>query len=270
LGTPWAPLLLEGALIAAALRLLHAFGLRVGTGTRGLVASLGLVLTLGFTAWLLAMVTFILLADKVMDHTTHDLDLATLHWLRTFHTSTLENAANLASTFGSEVLVGLWVLLVSVLGFQRRWSDAAGLAIVMLGASSFHLLLKLTLQRPPPEVSPGVIVAQSFSFPSGHAAAAAALYGYLSILAWQRWHGWRRYFIVLFMASLIVAVGLSRLFLGYHYLTDVIAGWIAGFLWADSVALSTALLRRHQTRRDAESSTVEPLADVVGAPQGAH
>jgi membrane-associated phospholipid phosphatase len=247
------------------LRWLYALGFRIGTGTKGLIASLGLVLALGFAAGLIALVGFVALASEVMEHETQQVDLAALIWIRQSQSPALDVVARATSALGSEVLIGVWILLLIGLAFQRQMSAAAGLATVTIGASLLNSILKGIIQRARPEPLAGIIPAQAFSFPSGHAMTAAAFYGYLAILAWRRWHGWRRNVAVAGLAGLVLAISLSRVYLGVHYITDVIAGCIAGLLWADAVALSAALLRRRLDWGLHTPAAAEPLAEVAGA-----
>ncbi len=238
----------------------------MGSGTWGLISSLGLVLALGFAAGFMALVGFVLLASEVMEQETQHVDLAVLTWLHRFESPTLDTAARLASALGSEVLFALAVLLLVVLALRSEWSAAAGLATVLVGVWTLNSLLKQIIQRARPEPLAGIIPAQAFSFPSGHAMVSTAFYGYLAIVAWRRWRGWRRVATVATLATLILVISLSRIYLGAHYLTDVIAGWIAGFLWADAVALATALLRRRRLSAELGVTSGAPLISAAGVP----
>jgi hypothetical protein len=80
-----------------------------------------------------------------------------------------------------------------------------------------------------------VIPAQAFSFPSGHAMVSMAFYCFLAYVSWRVLRGWQRAAWAAGLLLLVLLVGLSRLYLGVHYLTDVAAGYLAGFIWADAV-----------------------------------
>jgi undecaprenyl-diphosphatase len=97
--------------------------------------------------------------------------------------------------------------------------------------------VKVLVDRPRPTFADPVATARGLSFPSGHAMAVAVNYGalllvYLPALARR----WKRVATIVAM-TIVVAVGVSRLVLGVHYVTDVLGGWLLGLAW---LALSTA------------------------------
>ncbi len=94
--------------------------------------------------------------------------------------------------------------------------------------------MKLLVARPRPPLADARIVADGFSFPSGHATVCAMLYGTLAYLLLRQIRAWPlivRAAVAVFTALLIFAIGLSRIYLGVHYPSDVLAGWTAGALW---------------------------------------
>lgn len=127
---------------------------------------------------------------------------------------------------------GLWIIL-PVLGtafwFWRR--DERGMMWLVLvsygGAVLLNNLLKLLFARARPDLFPPLDVQHSFSFPSGHTMGAIAFYGLLALILWQRGrHGWA------VLAGLWVPlVALSRVYLGAHYPSDVLASLAIGTIW---------------------------------------
>jgi len=116
-------------------------------------------------------------------------------------------------------------------GVTRRWRDPALLVAAMVVSTGIAAIVKLIVARPrPPEtlqVVPGFET--SFSFPSGHTTGAATLVLVVSFLLWRRHHTWRALAGWLVASALIIAlVGGTRLYLGYHFATDVIAGACLG------------------------------------------
>jgi undecaprenyl-diphosphatase len=213
---------------------------------RGRLAALGLTLVAGFLAGLLALYLFARLADDVLERETEWLDGAVLVWLRGFASPWLDGAARFASFLGSETVAVLLVALVVALVARRRWGAAVGLLLATAGAQALNNVLKELFQRTRPAPVAGLIPAQTFSFPSGHAMVAAAFYGFLAYLAWRALRGRRRGLATAGLLLLIGLIGLSRLYLGVHYLTDVAAGYLAGFVWLDVVILGGRLLRRRR------------------------
>lgn len=105
--------------------------------------------------------------------------------------------------------------------------DAATVLIAFGGAVCINAALKLLFARPRPAVFPPLVSESSYSFPSGHAVAAVALYGLLAVLLWRRGrYGW-----AIFSGAWVVVVALSRVYLGVHYPSDVLASLAHGTLW---------------------------------------
>jgi len=105
------------------------------------------------------------------------------------------------------------------------------LMVTVTGSSLFNLLGKVAFHRQrPPGV--GVYTETSFSFPSGHAALAAAFYGFAVYFLWRRTATWGKRLNILFAGVfLIAAIGFSRLYLGVHFVSDVVGGYLLGLLW---------------------------------------
>jgi undecaprenyl-diphosphatase len=145
-------------------------------------------------------------------------------------TSWAEHLANLASTQTALVVtvVGALVLL-----FTRHWRGAIALALVFPVTQGAVHLIKVIVERPRPEGTGGVAEAQGFSFPSAHSATSVAVYATIAfILIRASRHGHSRVAVASLAAAVVLAVGLSRVLLGAHYPTDVLAGWTFGALLA--------------------------------------
>jgi undecaprenyl-diphosphatase len=234
------------------------------------IAELGLTLVLGFAAGVLALLAFAWLAQAVLARQTQQLDDATLALLRRFSSPALDVLAGLVSLLGSEVVLWLGLALVLVNTHKRRWGAVAGLVVTTTGAQLLNDILKELVHRTRPEPMPmstGLFAAaQQFSFPSGHAMVSAAFYCYVAYLAWRLVRGWRRWLVVAGLVLLVLAIGLARLYLAAHFLSDVIAGYFAGFVWTDAVVVGGHILtgrsdrrRRARVDHDAPSSAAETL-----------
>ena len=102
------------------------------------------------------------------------------------------------------------------------------------GAALLNMVLKLIFERPRPDLWEQLIIETSFSFPSGHAMASSALAFSVIAIAWNTRFRWYAVGVgVLFM----LVIGFSRLYLGVHYPTDVLAGWFVSGAWVLLVAL---------------------------------
>jgi undecaprenyl-diphosphatase len=146
----------------------------------------------------------------------------------------LQVAARDVTSLGSPAV--LTILTVAALGFlalKRQWSDAAFVLLSICGGTAVSSALKGFVQRARPDFAAEVAQTQTYSFPSGHAFLSAVTFLTLGALLArvQREPGLKAYMLGVAIALTIV-VGLSRLYLGVHWPTDVLAGWCAGAAWA--------------------------------------
>lgn len=116
------------------------------------------------------------------------------------------------------------------LGWRRKLAEAKFFALACLGALILNSGLKLFFAKSRPELWHRLIVETSFSFPSGHALGSLVLYGFFAYLAASK-RPKLAYPLYSGASILIVLIGISRLYLGVHWPTDVIAGYGVGFLW---------------------------------------
>lgn len=149
------------------------------------------------------------------------------------------------------------LLVIAALAFWllgRRWLIAP-LLVSSLGAAAFTMLGKLAFQRPRP--AEAVILEHSFSFPSGHATIAVAFYGFLGYVLIRSANNRRNRVNWLFLSgTVILLIGLSRIVLGVHYLSDVWAGYLVGALWLIiGISLNEWLIA---TGRQAKPEQVKP------------
>jgi membrane-associated phospholipid phosphatase len=121
---------------------------------------------------------------------------------------------------------------------RRRLVEAALLPLVLGGAELLNLILKLSFHRARPEVA--FVHLDTYSFPSGHAMISTAAYGAFAYLAWGRLRSRGRLALVAGTGVLLALIGFSRLYLGVHYLSDVLAGIAGGVFWLSvAIALQT-------------------------------
>jgi membrane-associated phospholipid phosphatase len=138
--------------------------------------------------------------------------------------------------------------LITLLGFQGLWIVVAGLAIYLLykrhfaqltvwligylGGELLNAALKMVFNRPRPVFTDPLLTAANASFPSGHAMASLVVYGLLTFLILIRMRKTiLRLAIILVAITLIVLIGISRIYLGVHYFSDVMGGYIVGSAW---------------------------------------
>ncbi|MCX6746384.1 MAG: LssY C-terminal domain-containing protein [Candidatus Parcubacteria bacterium] len=146
--------------------------------------------------------------------------------------------ARLARVFTWITILGEWefclslIFLISLLFWLwHKKNYILPFWVTLAGTEIFVFLGKLALNRPRPE-DVALYLEKSASFPSGHAALAMALYGFLIYFAWRHLKSWPNKLNALFAGILIIIViGFSRLYLGLHYLSDILGGYLLALLW---------------------------------------
>ena len=183
---------------------------------------------------------FGLIADEVVEGDTLDFDNAVLMGLRTNGNPTdpigpawLEEAARDLTALGSfAVLAILVVVIASYLFLTARARTAWFLVGSVIGGTLVSTVLKSLFDRPRPDLT-GVTQVFTASFPSGHATVSAVTYLTLgALLAGASETRRLKLFYLATAVLLTIAVGISRIYLGVHYPTDVLAGWSIGTAWA--------------------------------------
>jgi membrane-associated phospholipid phosphatase len=210
---------------------------------------------------LVSIVCFAALA-VAYDGALGDVDAEVAEWLAASLPAPVEWAARPFSWLGGWAgLAALCLVATFVLVRRRAWLDAGFLLTVFVGSQLVVTILKNVFDRPRPDLAPAVPLPDSPGFPSGHAAAGLATVGALAVLADERLPS-RRARAGLWAATgaVAVAIGLSRMALGVHFASDVLAGWLVGLAW-----LSCCLLVRERLR--ARTRVVQPGSQLP-SPRG--
>ncbi len=113
---------------------------------------------------------------------------------------------------------------------KRRYSDGIRFTIVCVGGVLIDRVMKLFFAKPRPELWHRLITKTSFSFPSGHAVGSMVVYGFIAYILAKEMQQ-HKYIVYAAASLLIIAIGLTRLYLGVHYPTNIIVGYGIGFLW---------------------------------------
>ena len=208
----------------------------------------------------------ITIGDEVREGDTQRIDDWVLRSLRTpgnlavpIGPPWLAPAVRDLTSLGSVSVLLLVVLAVAgFLALARLWRHLT----LVLGASIGGLLLlgllKRGFERPRPTVVPQLMVETTASFPSGHAMMSSVIYLTLGTLVAQLCPRWReRVYVMTVAGVLTVLVGLTRLYLGVHYPTDVLAGWSVGLAWALASGLAARGLRSRSRDLRAEAPAAE-------------
>ncbi len=143
----------------------------------------------------------------------------------------LVNVFSGITLLGNAVVV-MWIAGIALifLLWKRYKAHAVGLAATLIGAAATDYVMKIIIERARPSGLIPTLIETSFSFPSGHATAAMALYGFMAYVLYNLFPAKKS--IMLAAALLIIGgVGFSRLYLGLHFPSDVLAGYLLGGLW---------------------------------------
>ncbi len=221
-------------------------------------------LTLAAAVWLtvgLALSAFVIwafaeLADGVVEGESRRFDRVVLLWIHSHSPEWLDGPMRLITALGSYQVVAPLLAAFVLVFYLKGWRLSAILLLVStVGGSLLTTVLKAVFGRARPELFDSGYTASFYSFPSGHATVAVGFYGALTLILAYRFRGPTRWAMATCGVSLVLLIGFSRLYLGVHYPTDVLAGFLAAPLWVVCVGvvyvvwLSVRGLRTAETRR---------------------
>lgn len=207
---------------------------------------------------------FGVIADEVAENETRTFDKQVLLFFR--------DSANLEDPIGPEwaeqmgrditalggytVLTLVIALVVVYLWLLRRWRASMLVLVSVIGGMVISQGMKALFQRARPDLVPHIVDVHTMSFPSGHSTLSAVVYLTLGTLV-ATVHPSRRIKVFIMGAAIFLAllVGMSRIYLGVHWPTDVLAGWSVGAAWALLCAMVADLLVRRRKMRGAPPET---------------
>lgn len=161
-----------------------------------------------------------------------NLDVVVADWLQSHGSEAGESIFSLVSWIGAPVLAAVLVIVMVAFAIKRDWVRTTAVASAGVGGALLSYAMKALFHRGRPDFATEFIHGTSWSFPSGHAMDSLAGYGVLAYLLLEVTHEkGRRRAIIATTIVLVGAIGFSRLYLGVHYLSDVVGGYIAGAVW---------------------------------------
>lgn len=129
-----------------------------------------------------------------------------------------------------QVIIGLSVISIIVLGLLRERRKIVFLAAVLISGEIISFLLKLLIHRQRPDSIFSLILEDGYAFPSNHAVMSIIFYGAISYFIYKICRKtWQKVALLAVFIALIFLIGFSRIYLGVHWVSDVIAGWLIGF-----------------------------------------
>ena len=212
----------------------------------------GLHLIAGFIVFATMTLTLWQISEGIRDREPLTITDARLSsWLHTHHTPPMTTAMFAITALGSTLVVSSIAVAFGIYFISRRrfhWLTAFMSSV--FGGMLLNRLLKYAFHRPRPFFDNPLLTLTGYSFPSGHTMMATVLYGVTAAYLISKTRAWRlRILIVLVAASLILLVGFSRIYLGAHYLSDVIGAMAEGLAWLSLCLAVVFSICRQRTSR---------------------
>ncbi|RZJ41410.1 MAG: phosphatase PAP2 family protein, partial [Brevundimonas sp.] len=202
----------------------------------------------------LGVMTFVEVADDMTEADGQMFDLQVLHWLQPVAGEPRgpwwlhEAAADLTSLGGISVLTLFAVIAFSFLLIQRKRLSALLLVVGLIGGVGLSEGLKALFERERPPIAYQAVETLNASFPSGHALLSTVFYLTLGVMLTRAFPQKRfKAFVLGSAVTIALLIGLTRVYLGAHWASDVIAGWCAGAAWAMALWLVAYAVERRQS-----------------------
>lgn len=178
---------------------------------------------------------FVEIAEEITEGETLWIDEAILHAINGFASPFWDTFFVVITQFGGvlgviAITAGILLLLLN----RRKYKEATIIATIVSGAALLNVVLKLIFERPRPDLWEQLIIETSHSFPSGHAMISAALGLGIILICWSTKYRWPS---IIVSSVYILLIGFSRLYLGVHYPTDILGGWLMSGAWVAVVGL---------------------------------
>lgn len=176
-----------------------------------------------------------MLAEDVVENEALPFDRPVMMWLHDATTSWLTMLMEIVTPLGGVVVVPVIATVAAIVLWRRgARRNATLLAATVIGSTLLNSALKAIFRRRRPDFWEHLVTENSYSFPSGHAMATMALAAALVVLTWRtRW----RWTAVVIGAIYVLVIGVSRMYLGVHYPSDILAGWSVSVMWVAIVVL---------------------------------
>jgi membrane-associated phospholipid phosphatase len=210
---------------------------------------LGLTLGAGLVVLALAAWAFAAIADEMTDGET-GYDQAVADWLHTRATDPLTEFFEAVTTLGNGIVLAGVTAIAAYLLLRRGYPrEALLMVLAFAGAEIVSYSLKLGFRRNRPYFTDPLATESTFSFPSGHSTVSLAVYGALAVVIARRVSRPARLPWLAAATLLVGLIGFSRLYLGVHFVTDVLAGFAAGAAWLAACVIMLDLHQRLRLRR---------------------
>jgi len=210
---------------------------REGAASERHIRAERVILIVGFLSALGALLLFAWIAEEVLEGDTARFDAAVTSAVHAHASAQLTTVMKALTVAGSSVVMApLAILMLAIFYLRREFHAVKTLAATFAGALLLELLLKHTFHRARPVPFFDLPAPASFSFPSGHAMFSFCFFaGLAAVLSPRLARHEARVALWVMAVALISGIGLSRIYLGVHYPSDVAAGYAAGLVWVGTV-----------------------------------
>jgi undecaprenyl-diphosphatase len=206
----------------------------IGRHASSFYTALGIYLIGGATIAIACTALFVELASHVKSGATQTFDEAVMRWMGAHRIDWIERSLLEITALGTGLVV-MMIVLVSALfliATQHRFS-AFLLLVASAGGIVLNAVLKSSFDRPRPQLFEWLTAPSSSSFPSGHAMSSAIVYFTVAyLIARLEKRRWMRALTIIASLLIVLLISVSRLYLGVHYPSDVLAGMVIGLAWA--------------------------------------
>lgn len=201
---------------------------------------------------ILPLILFVFITINVINHYVNSFDGYVYQVISRFISSNLTDIMILISFFGSGEFLAAFALIMLITFFRNeKYSFYASMIFINLLLSSLiNTGIKYLIHRNRPNIL-RLIDISGFSFPSGHSMVSISFYGFLIYLCCKNYKTKWKFLITSLLAILIILIGISRIYLGVHYASDVIGGFSLGIAWigAYSIVVDIRYRKKHATSK---------------------
>lgn len=205
---------------------------------------------------------FVELTDKVVsDEIVHYDDLVT-NYVLSYRSPAMTSYFKFVTDIGDvEGYIAITIITAIVsLVVLKKWKYMLQICLVMIISALSNVVLKRFINRARPTIE-HLVTVESLSYPSGHAMAAMSFYGFLMYLFYKmKMNKFLKYTGMILIAFLILSIGVSRIYLGVHYPSDIAAGFVAGAIWVVFCIIVFNIIEVF--RRDPQTEAVDDHDDI--------
>lgn len=220
-------------------------------------------LLVGLTLCFAALYGFIEITDELMEGNVAAFDDAVARFVFDHRTDTRTAILRVVTELGDAAAYIVFLLATAVYFYFRRhnWILSIQIALVLGSTALINIILKTIIDRDRP-AGEHLVAVSAQSFPSGHSMSSIAFYGFLIYLAWNYLpHRWMKITATVVLTLLIGLIGLSRIYLGVHYPSDVAAGFTGGLFWLVFCILAFQTLRLYTKKRKKRTERVVQMEE---------